>query len=83
MDVDVDIGAVPVPVGVKAVTRMVVVEVRRKRRMEVSERILVFVCWMIRSRDGCAHVKVQRYTGMAGWRFIRERGGGEIAIPCR
>ena len=60
MDVAVDIGAVPVPVGLKAVTKTAVVEVRTKRRKEVSECILVFVRWMISSRDGCAGVKVQR-----------------------
>lgn len=60
MDVDVDMGAVPVPVGVKAVTRIAVVEVRRKRRKEVSERILVFVHWIIHTGNGCAEVKVQR-----------------------
>ena len=60
VDVDVDIGAVPVPVGVQAVTRTAVVEVRRKRRKKFSERILVFVRWMICSRDECAEVKVQR-----------------------
>ena len=60
VEVDVDIGAVPVPVGVQAVTRTAVVEVRRKRRKEVSERILVFVRWMICSRDECAEVKVLR-----------------------
>ena len=59
VDVAVDIGAVPVPVGLMAATRTAVVEVRRKRK-EVSERILVFVRWMISSKDGCAEVKVQR-----------------------
>ena len=60
VDVAVDIGAVPVPVGLMAATRTAVVEVRTKRRKELSERILVFVRWMISSRDGCAEVKVQR-----------------------
>lgn len=60
VDVDVDIGAVPVPVGLKAVTKTAVVEVRRNSGKEVSERIWVLVRWMIRPRDGCAEVKVQR-----------------------
>ena len=62
VEVEVDIGAVPVPVpvGLQAVTMTAVVDVRRTRRKEVSERILVFVRWMICSWDGCAEVKVQR-----------------------
>lgn len=85
VEVDVDIGAVPVPVGLQAVTMTAVVEVRRTRRKEVGERILVFVRRMICSRDGCAGVKgptVDRYGGVEVYQ--REgRRGDSYTLPIR
>ena len=43
-----------------AVTSTDVVKVRRRWRRDVSERMVVFVDWMIRFSEGCIEAKVQQ-----------------------
>lgn len=56
--VEVDDGAVDVLVRVCAMTSTGVVEARRRRRKDVSERMVVYLEWMVRVGDGCCEVKV-------------------------